>query len=149
MNGANPVTSIDDPDLNVRQFFTLTEVRGPRRTGARTGTAPAGASDPNASVGARCSRLVSVVAGVVIAIDKSVAVLSRERKTGTGIHPASLSPAGRADHPESARPPSRLTGDGVRMPEPARMQAGATRARARRRARGWWPGPAPSRSADR
>jgi hypothetical protein len=30
------VTSIDDPDLNVRQFFTLTEVRGPRRTGART-----------------------------------------------------------------------------------------------------------------
>jgi hypothetical protein len=30
------VTSIDDPDLNVRQFFTLTEVRGPRRTGTRT-----------------------------------------------------------------------------------------------------------------
>jgi hypothetical protein len=30
------VTSIDDPDLNVRQFFTLTEVRGPRRTGTST-----------------------------------------------------------------------------------------------------------------
>ena len=30
------VTSIADPDLNVRQFFTLTEVRGPRRTGTRT-----------------------------------------------------------------------------------------------------------------
>jgi len=30
------VTSIDDPDLNVRQLFTLTEVRGPRRTGARS-----------------------------------------------------------------------------------------------------------------
>ncbi len=30
------VTSITDPDLNVRQFFTLTEVRGPRRTGTRT-----------------------------------------------------------------------------------------------------------------
>ena len=29
------VTSITDPDLNVRQFFTLTEVRGPRRTGSR------------------------------------------------------------------------------------------------------------------
>ncbi len=30
------VTSIGDPDLNVLQFFTLTEVRGPRRTGTRT-----------------------------------------------------------------------------------------------------------------
>jgi len=29
------VTSIDDPDLNVRQFFAVTEVRGPRRTGPR------------------------------------------------------------------------------------------------------------------
>lgn len=30
------VTSIDDPDLNIRQFFSVTEVRGPRRTGSRT-----------------------------------------------------------------------------------------------------------------
>jgi hypothetical protein len=31
-----PVTSIDDPDLNVLQFFTMTRVTGPRRTGAST-----------------------------------------------------------------------------------------------------------------
>ena len=31
-----PVTSIDDPDLNVRQFVTVARVNGPRRTGART-----------------------------------------------------------------------------------------------------------------
>ena len=30
------VTSLDDPDLNVRQSFTVTEVRGPRRTGPGT-----------------------------------------------------------------------------------------------------------------
>jgi hypothetical protein len=30
------VTSIDDPDLNVLQYFTLTRVLGPRRSGART-----------------------------------------------------------------------------------------------------------------
>jgi hypothetical protein len=29
-----PVTSLDDPDLNVRQFFSVTRVAGPRRTGA-------------------------------------------------------------------------------------------------------------------
>ncbi|HEY6359923.1 MAG TPA: DUF4331 domain-containing protein [Vicinamibacterales bacterium] len=31
-----PVTSLDDPDLNVRQGFSVTRVIGPRRTGART-----------------------------------------------------------------------------------------------------------------
>ncbi|MGE3273590.1 MAG: DUF4331 domain-containing protein [Vicinamibacterales bacterium] len=31
-----PVTSLDDPDLNVRQFYSLTRIDGPRRTGART-----------------------------------------------------------------------------------------------------------------
>ncbi len=31
-----PVTSLDDPDLNVRQFYSVTRVIGPRRTGART-----------------------------------------------------------------------------------------------------------------
>ena len=30
------VTSVDDPDLNVRQFMTVTEVRGARRSGAAT-----------------------------------------------------------------------------------------------------------------
>src|SRR5690349_6665471 len=29
-----PVTTIDDPDLNVRQFYSLTRVDGPRRTGS-------------------------------------------------------------------------------------------------------------------
>ena len=29
-----PVTAIDDPDLNVRQFYSLTRVDGPRRTGS-------------------------------------------------------------------------------------------------------------------
>ncbi|HEY3219766.1 MAG TPA: DUF4331 domain-containing protein [Gemmatimonadales bacterium] len=31
-----PLTSIDDPDLNIRQWFTLTRVVGPRRSGAAT-----------------------------------------------------------------------------------------------------------------
>jgi hypothetical protein len=31
-----PVTSIDDPDLNVRQFYTVSRVSGPRRSGPRT-----------------------------------------------------------------------------------------------------------------
>jgi uncharacterized protein DUF4331 len=31
-----PVTSIDDPDLNVRQFYRLVRIDGPRRTGAVT-----------------------------------------------------------------------------------------------------------------
>ena len=31
-----PVTSLDDPDLNVRQFYRLTRVDGPRRTGTVT-----------------------------------------------------------------------------------------------------------------
>ena len=30
------MTSIDDPDLNVRQFYSLTRIDGPRRTGRRT-----------------------------------------------------------------------------------------------------------------
>lgn len=31
-----PVTSLDDPDLNVRQFYRLTRIDGPRRTGTVT-----------------------------------------------------------------------------------------------------------------
>ena len=31
-----PVSSFDDPDLNVRQFFNLTRITGPRRTGTPT-----------------------------------------------------------------------------------------------------------------
>jgi hypothetical protein len=31
-----PVTTIDDPDLNVRQFYSLTRIDGPRRTGTPT-----------------------------------------------------------------------------------------------------------------
>ncbi len=30
-----PISSLDDPDLNVRQFYTVTRVAGPRRTGAQ------------------------------------------------------------------------------------------------------------------
>ncbi|MGE3191080.1 MAG: DUF4331 domain-containing protein, partial [Vicinamibacterales bacterium] len=31
-----PVTSLDDEDLNVRQYYSLTRIDGPRRTGTRT-----------------------------------------------------------------------------------------------------------------
>ena len=31
-----PVTTLDDPDLNVRQFYRLTRIDGPRRTGTAT-----------------------------------------------------------------------------------------------------------------
>ncbi|MEW6323679.1 MAG: DUF4331 domain-containing protein [Acidobacteriota bacterium] len=34
------VTSLDDPDLNVRQFYSLTRIDGPRRTGTATVLAP-------------------------------------------------------------------------------------------------------------
>ena len=30
-----PISSLDDPDLNVRQFYSVTRVAGPRRTGAQ------------------------------------------------------------------------------------------------------------------
>jgi Domain of unknown function (DUF4331) len=30
------ITSLDDPDFNVRQYYTVTEIRGPRRTGSAT-----------------------------------------------------------------------------------------------------------------
>ena len=30
-----PISSLDDPDLNVRQFYSVTRVTGPRRTGAQ------------------------------------------------------------------------------------------------------------------
>ena len=30
-----PVSSLDDPDLNIRQFYSVTRVTGPRRTGAQ------------------------------------------------------------------------------------------------------------------
>ncbi len=31
-----PVTSLGDPDLNIRQFYSVTRILGPRRTGAAT-----------------------------------------------------------------------------------------------------------------
>ena len=31
-----PITSLDDPDWNVRQFYSVTRIDGPRRTGRRT-----------------------------------------------------------------------------------------------------------------
>ena len=30
-----PITSLDDPDFNVRQYYSVTEVRGPRRRAQR------------------------------------------------------------------------------------------------------------------
>ena len=35
-----PITSLDDPDFNVRQYYSVTEVRGPRRTGSATACLP-------------------------------------------------------------------------------------------------------------
>lgn len=58
-----PVTSLDDPDLNVRQVYSVTEVRGPRRTG----TAQVLGSDipsPPANVGPRSTPNYASLGGV-------------------------------------------------------------------------------------
>lgn len=59
-----PVTSLDDPDLNVRQFYSLTRIDGPRRTGRRTliaGRLPV----PPPNIGPRTTPNYSQLAGGV------------------------------------------------------------------------------------
>jgi hypothetical protein len=59
-----PVTTIDDPDLNVRQFYSLTRVDGPRRTGSPrllSGRLPV----PPPNIGSRSTPNYGMLAGGV------------------------------------------------------------------------------------
>ena len=58
-----PITSLDDPDLNVRQHYSVTEVRGPRRTGTATVLAEDLASPP-VNVGMRSTPNYAELGGV-------------------------------------------------------------------------------------
>ena len=58
-----PITSLDDPDFNVRQHYSVTEVRGPRRTGTATVLAENLASPP-VNVGMRSTPNYAELGGV-------------------------------------------------------------------------------------
>ena len=58
-----PITSLDDPDFNVRQYYSVTEVRGPRRTGSASVLAENLASPP-VNVGMRSTPNYAELGGV-------------------------------------------------------------------------------------
>jgi Domain of unknown function (DUF4331) len=58
-----PITSLDDPDFNVRQYYSVTEVRGPRRTGAATILAE-NLPSPPVNVGVRSTPNYQALGGV-------------------------------------------------------------------------------------
>jgi len=64
LTNTGPVTSIDDPNLNVRQFYRLTRVDGPRRTGpVRELAAHLPVPPPN--IGPRSTPNYALLAGAV------------------------------------------------------------------------------------
>ena len=75
------VTSIDDPDLNVRQFYRLVRIDGPRRTGTvteLTGRLPA--AMPN--IGSRSTPDYASIAGGVQQLPGNVRVFAGPRDEG-------------------------------------------------------------------
>lgn len=58
-----PITSLDDPDFNVRQYYSVTEVRGPRRTGTATLLAE-NLPSPPVNVGVRSTPNYETLGGV-------------------------------------------------------------------------------------
>ncbi len=58
-----PITTLDDPDFNVRQFYSVTEVKGPRRTGTPTILAE-GLPSPPVNVGRRSTPNYAELGGV-------------------------------------------------------------------------------------
>ncbi len=72
-----PITSIDDPNFNVRQFYTVTEVRGPRRTGSAQAIAQ-NLAEPPVNVGERSTPNYAGLGGVY-SIQNGVRVFAGQR----------------------------------------------------------------------
>jgi hypothetical protein len=72
-----PITSIDDPNFNVRQFYTVTEVRGPRRTGSAQ-TIAQNLAEPPVNVGERSTPNYAGLGGVY-SIQNGVRVFAGQR----------------------------------------------------------------------
>ena len=76
-----PVTSLDDPDLNVRQFYRLTRVDGPRRTGAVTELS-ARLPVPPPNIGPRSTPNYGALGGGIQALPGNIAVFAGQRDEG-------------------------------------------------------------------
>lgn len=75
------VTSLDDPDLNVRQFYRLTRIDGPRRTGTVTelsGRLPV----PPPNIGPRSTPNYGALGGAVQAVGTGMHVFAGQRDEG-------------------------------------------------------------------
>ena len=75
------VTSLDDPDLNVRQFYRLTRIDGPRRTGAVTelsGRLPV----PPPNIGARSTPNYGGLGGGIQGLAGGMLVFAGQRDEG-------------------------------------------------------------------
>lgn len=76
-----PVTTIDDPDLNVRQFYSLTRIDGPRRTGRRTllaGRLPV----PPPNIGPRSTPSYGALAGGIQQLPGDMRAFAGQRDEG-------------------------------------------------------------------
>ncbi len=75
------VTSLDDPDLNVRQFYRLTRIDGPRRTGTVTelsGRLPV----PPPNIGPRSTPNYGALGGGIQSLPNNVTVFAGQRDEG-------------------------------------------------------------------
>jgi hypothetical protein len=76
------ITSLDDPDWNVRQFYSVTRIDGPRRTGRRTLLADDVPSPP-VNVGNRSLPNYDMVAADAIrSLDNGITVFAGQRDEG-------------------------------------------------------------------
>ena len=76
-----PVTSLDDPDLNVRQFYRLTRIDGPRRTGTVTelsGRLPV----PPPNIGPRSTPNYGALGGGIQTLPGNMRVFAGQRDEG-------------------------------------------------------------------
>jgi hypothetical protein len=76
-----PITSITDPDFNVRQYYSVTEVTGPRRTGASrqlSGRLPT----PPVNVGINSTPNYGAFAGGVQGLSGGIRVFAGQRDEG-------------------------------------------------------------------
>lgn len=75
------VSSLDDPDLNVRQFYRLTRIDGPRRTGAVTelsGRLPV----PPPNIGPRSTPGYGAIGGAIQQLPGNIRVFAGQRDEG-------------------------------------------------------------------
>ena len=72
------ITSLDDPDFNVRQYYSVTEVRGPRRTGTATLLAE-NLPSPPVNVGFRSTPNYAELGGVHVIQNDGTRVFAGQR----------------------------------------------------------------------